>query len=91
MIINNFYVMGISSMPFKADAPTYVNADAVLAFSVSRQLFKMVRMWNTQILESFCSIQYFKFSSRNLMNTRRYFARELAVKEFFSLLARETF
>ncbi len=36
MIINNFYVANIFVPPFKADAPAYVNADAVLAFSISR-------------------------------------------------------
>jgi hypothetical protein len=43
MIIGDFYVINIALPPLKADSPLIVDADAILARSISMELLQAVR------------------------------------------------
>jgi hypothetical protein len=49
MIVDNFYVVSISSAPYEADAPLIVDADAVLPVAVVFQSVKPVARRHPQI------------------------------------------
>jgi len=42
MVIHNLNVVGISTTPYKADAPLIVDANAVLSFSVTFERFQSI-------------------------------------------------
>jgi len=52
MIINNLNVPGGGIPPHEADSPLIVNANAVLAGTVTAQLFKMVTPNIAQVLKA---------------------------------------
>ena len=51
MIIHDFYVIGISVSPNKADSPLVIDTDAVLAPAVAFQGFQMIVGRYAQILQ----------------------------------------
>lgn len=90
MIVHYLDVVGISTLPFKTDAPLIVNADTVLSLSVARQFFEAIRRRYVQILQDLGSVQNLKFPSSNLLDTLRKLARELAIEYSSRFSARES-
>jgi len=89
MIIHYPDVVGISTLPFKTDAPLVVDANAVLTLSVARQFLKAVRRRYAQILQDLGSVQDFKPPSGNPLDVLREFARELTIEDSFRFFTRE--
>jgi len=58
MIINDFNVVASIGLPDKADPPLVVDANAVLAFPVSRDRFKSIAWGNPQILNILGGVQH---------------------------------
>jgi hypothetical protein len=51
VVINNFNIAGIAACPDKANAPLVIDANAVLAFSVTLQSLKPVVWRYAQIIQ----------------------------------------
>lgn len=89
MIIHYLDVVGISTPPFKADAPLVVNANAVLTLSVARQLLEAIRRRYAQILQDLGCVQDPESPSCNSLDVLRKFARELTIEDFLCFLTCE--
>ena len=89
MIIHYLDVVGISTLPFKTDAPLVVDANAILTLSIARQFLEAVGRRYAQILQDLGCIQDFKSPSGNPLDVLREFARELTIEDSFRFLARE--
>ena len=50
MIVNDLDIQGIAVGPAKAEAPTVVDADAVLAFAIANQRLQSVSGWDSEVL-----------------------------------------
>jgi hypothetical protein len=48
MIIDDFHIVGITALPYEANAPLFVNSYAVLTFSAATQSLQVVRRRNTE-------------------------------------------
>jgi hypothetical protein len=48
MIIDDFHIVGITALPYEANAPLFVNSYAVLTFSAATQSPQVVRRRNTE-------------------------------------------
>lgn len=68
MIVSDFYVVGSIGLPDKADPPLIVDADAVLAFPVSRERFKAIARGHPQILNILGGVQHAQLATRNGLN-----------------------
>ena len=62
MIVGDFYVLGVLAIPSKAHAVLVVDADAVLAGSISLQCFESIAWWESQFVESRGSLQLGEFA-----------------------------
>jgi len=71
MIIYDFHIEGITILPFKTDTPSFVNADAVLPYPVSLQVFQTICRWDAQVAQSHSPIQHPEFAQGNLLNIVR--------------------
>jgi hypothetical protein len=89
MIIHYLDVVGISTPPFKTDAPLVVDANTILTLSVARQFLETTRRRYAQILQDLGGIQDSKSPSGNPLDVLREFARELTIEDSFRFLARE--
>ena len=85
MIISDFYVVGSIGLPDKADPPLIVDADAVLAFPVSRERFKAIAWGHPQILNILGGVQHAQLASRNGLNIAGEPADHTAVPNRFRL------
>jgi len=56
MLVDNLTVINVSLAPPKADSPLVVNANATLAFAISRKLLQVVARRNSKIVERFRSV-----------------------------------
>jgi hypothetical protein len=68
MIINDFDVVGSIGLPDKADPPLVVDANAVLAFPVSRERFKAITWRHPQILNILRGVPHAQLATRNGLN-----------------------
>jgi hypothetical protein len=68
MIISDFNVVGSVGLPDKADPPLVVDANAVLAFPVSRERFKSIAWGHPQILNILGGVQHAQLATRNGLN-----------------------
>jgi len=51
MVIYNLDIVGIAISPNEADAPLFINANAMLTNAISGQLLEAICRWNAQIIE----------------------------------------
>jgi hypothetical protein len=79
MIVNNFHFNRIAISPSKTQAPLIVDANTVLACSISLQRFKAVSRNISQVGESSRGIQHFQLSLRRPLN--RLITRTMIVVE----------
>ena len=89
MLIHYLDVVGISTLPFKTDAPLVVDANTILTLSVTRQFLETTRRRYAQILQDLSRIQDSQSPSGNPLDVLREFARELTIEDFLRFLARE--
>jgi hypothetical protein len=71
MVVHNFHVKRILTLPAEANPPLVVHADAVLAFAVVFQGFQMVAIRDTQIIQASRLIQQQQFPPCHALNLPR--------------------
>jgi hypothetical protein len=82
MIVNNFNLFSVACMPFKANAPLFVNAYAPSAFLPAPQGFQSIRRRQTQIIDPDCSVKGVEFRESPLLKIVWKFLRKSAMKYF---------
>jgi hypothetical protein len=80
MIVHYFYLVSVSAAPFETDTPLVVDADTVLAGSVSSKLFQPVGRGNTQIIQGCGIVQHAQFPQRHLLDVSRKFPRDFPLE-----------
>ncbi len=50
VIIHDFHFKRVAFIPYETNSPTVVDTDAVLAFAISAQFFKVIRRWDAQVI-----------------------------------------
>ena len=63
MIVHNLDILSIAIAPDKADSPLVIDADAVLALAITRELFKAIAGRNAQILQRLRVVQHGELAS----------------------------
>ena len=91
MIIGNFYLMDAIFPPDETDTPLFVDTNAMLALSVTTQLFKTVGRWNAEIIQRFRIMKHNQLAFRQALNVKRKFFGKTAGKYFLRLLAGKGF
>jgi len=51
MIISNFYIIRITFMPLETNPPLFIDAYAVLSFSITVQRFQAIRRENSKRIQ----------------------------------------
>jgi len=51
MVIHDFHVQRIFSLPTEANPPLVIDADAVLAHAITLQRFQSVAGWGAQVVQ----------------------------------------
>jgi hypothetical protein len=90
MVVHNFYVKRIFSLPAEANAPLVIDSDALLPRSVPLQSFQPVARRNSQIVESPRLVQQQQFPPRYPLNLSWQPPRRFVVEQPFGFPARET-
>ena len=90
MIVDNFYVNCIRTLPFETDAPLVILADAVLPFAVFLKRFEPVSRQARQIAQAGGRIKHQQLSPRRLLNARQARARQV-VEDSFGVRAAKAF
>ena len=71
MVVRDFHVVCIAVTPSEANAPLVIDADAVLALSVPRQLFEPIAGRHTQILHAARVVEHAQLTQGRLLNAVR--------------------
>jgi len=79
MIINDLHFVGVVLPPQKANSPPLIDADAVLALTVSFQLLQVIRWRHLEVNEGASIVQHSQLPICNLLDIRGQAARELAL------------
>jgi hypothetical protein len=87
VVIDNFYVVGISVTPVETDTPLVIDANAVLALPIPVKRFETVCRRNTQVLERNRPIQHAKSSKSRPLDILRELFRKSAVEDSLGFLA----
>ena len=90
MVVSDLDLFGIVSGPDEADAPLVVDADAMLAGTITAQRLEPVAGRESQEGEFHRSVDELKFDERPLLDVGRKPARTSALPEFRRLVAGET-
>lgn len=85
VVIDDLNIVGILSVPTKAEAPLVVDANAVLPATVALEGFQAIAGRQTHDVESIGGIELQEFSSGGTLNVGWQVTRSRAAKEFFSL------
>jgi hypothetical protein len=56
VIVGDLYIISVTISPDKADSVLIVDADAVLAFAISRQSFEVIAREDRQIVQLTCAM-----------------------------------
>ena len=86
MVIGDFYIISVTVSPDKADSVLIVDANAVLAFPVSRQRFEMIAWEDCKVAQLTRAVQLHQLSLGNSSDVLKS-ANALAVKERLSFFA----
>jgi hypothetical protein len=90
VIVNNFYVEGITVFPNKADAPLVVDANAVLPFSVALERLKAIAGRNLQVSQDSGSTEHSQFSKCHPLNVPGQFPRPFSLEKVLGLFVFKT-
>lgn len=81
MIVDNFDIEGFAIPPHKAYPPLIVDADTVLALTVTRQRLQSVAWRLAQIVELLCCVDHQQLRPSPLLNRRRQTAHGVACED----------
>ena len=91
MIIDDFNIIRISTLPNKTDAPLIVDTYAPLAFSIPGKPFQTVGGRNAEEINRFGGMDLSQFSQSNLLDIMGEPSGKAPRKNSFSFLASECF
>lgn len=83
MVVGDLDVMGIATFPPKADAPLVVHPNAVLAGTLSGELFQAVARWDTHVGEGFRGVEKQKPAMRTALDVRWEVTRPVSAEHLF--------
>jgi hypothetical protein len=90
MVINNLDISGLAADPFETDTPLVIDADAILACSISPELLESVAGNGRQVLQIFCAIEVKQFAASSALDIRRQISRNLPVENLFGFFRRKS-
>ena len=64
-------MVGITVLPFKADTPLRIDANAVLPCPISSQLFQTICGWDPKIIQRYSTVQHTQFAQGHLLDILR--------------------
>jgi len=85
VVIDDFDVEDIPTIPTKANPPLIVDSDAVLSLACSLQSFQTVRRRDPKIGKSTRTIQHSQFPQSHLVNIARQLPGADTLEDFFGL------
>lgn len=65
MVVHYLYVRGVPTLPCEANAPLVIDANTILPFTVSSQLFQAITLDCRQIAQLPSGMEHFKFPLRS--------------------------
>lgn len=68
MVIDNLNIESVAILPFEANAPLLVDADAVLARAVASECLELIRWGDHQIAQIRSAIEVLQLLARALLN-----------------------
>jgi hypothetical protein len=71
VVINDFHIFRTQIRPTKADAPLFVDTNAVLTRTISLERFKVIAGRHPQIIKSTGDLELSQFPPRNLGNVHK--------------------
>jgi hypothetical protein len=90
MVVADFHVMGVLSLPSKADAPLVIDTDRVLSSSVSSERLQPITGWHSKIVQRARSIQLHELPQGNAFDRGRKSVGAFASPKALRSAARET-
>jgi len=78
MVVDNLNEIGITLAPVEANAPTLVNADAVLALPIPGQLLKTIAGRDPKVGQALGVVEHAKLAVSDLLDVRRETSRVFA-------------
>ena len=78
MVVDDFYVNGLVTRPFKANAPLVIEADAILTSTAAFEFLQPISGDRSNILQVFGLIQVNQFSAGCALNVYRVFGGDFA-------------
>ena len=84
MVINNLNVVGISTTPYKADAPLIVDPDAVLSPAIASECLEPVAGRRPEIREPGRRVEHVQLAERHGFDRSEYGRRSAAVQHLGS-------
>lgn len=73
MIINNLDFVSVAVFPAETDSPSVIDADAVPAFTITRQFFKFIPRRREKVMKRIGRIKNGQFAESDPLDVRRYF------------------
>jgi len=89
MIIDKLHVV-CAVLPPKTDSPLVIDANAVLAGAIARELFQAIAGRDPQVLEVFGGINEPQFAEHESVELGRETSHSLSAEESFRVAAAET-
>ena len=89
MVVGDGNVVGCIGFSAEADAPLIVDADGMLAFSVSLEGFESVAGWEVDRIEVGHRVELGELSQRDALDARRKIAGFSLAEECFGVFAGE--
>jgi hypothetical protein len=85
VIINDLYVVGIASLPAKADAPLLVHANTVLACAIAPELLQSIAGRDAEIVELLGRVHHHEFAQHRALEIRGISSDGLASEQALSI------
>jgi hypothetical protein len=90
MIVDELNVVGVAILPAEADAPLVVDADTMLASTITLELFKPVAWWHTEVSELLGSINGNEFPEHRALKISRILANRFSAEQPLGIPIPET-
>jgi len=68
MVVDNFNLKDMAIIPAETNPPLFIHSNAVLSFPITLETFEPVRRRNTEIIQTFGSIQHRKLAKGDIGN-----------------------
>ncbi len=89
VVVGDFRIVGILTIPAEAEPELVVDTDAMLAFSVSLECLEVVARWEAEFVQLRSGFQLSEFPEGDLEGRGREFRGRMPEPELFSRLVGE--